>query len=588
VRRRWLREFAVLAAFLAAGVAVTWPRATYLTGTLPAGTDQSQYVWSLWWVARQVVHLGNPWFTSHLAAPVGIQLGFDTLMPLLGAVMTPVTLVFAPSVSFNLLAIVIPGLTCYAMYRAARLWLPSQIGAIAAGAFFGLSGMLAFQDWYHINIAAGTVFLPVALEAAVRLSRRPRARQAVVLGLVIGACVLVNQESAVLAALIAALVLLDWLIREHTWPNVGRVALAAAVAAVIASPQLIAMARQAAAGGAQPPPVTNYVHFAAQLPSLFAPSPRLVHYGLTGLASIYQQHTRGEGLATFGVVLTATAAAGLIVSWHRRSGRLLGLLWLGSAALALGPTLYLSGRQLVPLAQRWHGLPVSLLMPYTWLIRMPGLSSLREADRLAIVGLMGAALLAGAAVEWLRQHAWPAIVVVAVLGAIEAGWPGRPGQATMPTALPAVDRPIAADHSGSIVVDVPFGIRGIPAYGKPISPLALVLATADGHPRAVSYTSWTTPAAINGIRSHAFYTGLVAAQRGERVTPAQLAAARRDLRRLHVGWVLVWLPSGLVAGTSEAQHHPPPPGTDPAVYRYLTRTGFRFGYQADGVAVYRP
>jgi hypothetical protein len=383
-------------------------------------------------------------------------------------------------------------------------------------------------------------------------------------------------------------VLVVWLAREHTWANVGQVALATAVAAVIASPQLIAMVQQAAAGGAQPPPVANYVKFAAQLPSLFAPSPRLVHYGLGGLASIYRQHTHGESLATFGAVLTVIAAVGLIVSWRRRSGRLLGLLWLGSAALALGPTLYLSGHQLVPLAQRWHGLRVSQLMPYTWLIRVPGLSSLREADRLAIVGLLGAALLAGAAVEWLRQHAWPVIVVVAVLAAIEAGWPGRPGQVSMPAALPAVDRPIAADHSGSIVVDVPFGIRGISTYGKPISPLALVLATADGHPRAVSYTSWTTPRTIHGIRSHAFYTGLVAAQRGERITPAELAAARRDLRRLHVGWVLVWLPSLRAAGTSQAQHQPSPLTSDPVVYRYLTHTGFRFDYQADGVAVYRP
>ena len=34
---------------------------------------------------------------------------------------------------------------------------------------------------------------------------------------------------------------------------------------------------------------------------------------------------------------------------------------------------------------------VSLLMPYTWLVRVPGLSALREADRLALLGLVGAA-----------------------------------------------------------------------------------------------------------------------------------------------------------------------------------------------------
>ena len=76
--RPWMAEALVLAGFLAAGVLVTWPRAAYLAGRMPANSDQAQYVWNLWWVAHQLAHLGNPWFTSRLAAPVGIPLGFGT------------------------------------------------------------------------------------------------------------------------------------------------------------------------------------------------------------------------------------------------------------------------------------------------------------------------------------------------------------------------------------------------------------------------------------------------------------------------------------------------------------------------------
>lgn len=584
--RPWVREVLVLAAFLIAGVAVTWPRAAYLTGRLPQGTDQEQYVWNFWWIAHQLTHLGNPWFTSYLAAPVGIQLGFDTLTPLLGALMAPVTLAFGPSASYTLLSVALPGLACYTMYRLARLWLPSLVGAIAAGAFFGLSGMFAFQAWYHLHTAAGCVFLPLTMEAAIRLRRAPAAWRGVVLGVVVGASMLVDQEFAILTIVVAAALLIPWLVR-HPGAAQFRAAVAAALSAVVvASPQVIAMARQALAGGYQPPPSKNYVRFAAELPSLFAPSTRLAHYGLGGLASIYRQHTTGESLATFGIVLTVLAVFGLIASWRRRSARLLGLLWLGSAVLALGPTLYVSGHQFVPLPERWHGVRVSLLMPYTWFIRVPGLSSFREADRLAFLGLIAAALLAGAAVEWLRWHARPAIIAVVVLAALEAGWPGLPHQATMPTTYTALDRPIAADHSGSVVVDVPFGIRGIPDYGAHITPMALVVATADGHPRAISYTSWTPKRTITGISRHAFYADLVAAQQGHRLTARQLAAARRDLRHLRVGWVLLWLPHSLPAGTPAA--HIRHPISWPTVYRYLKSTGFRFRYQAEGVAVYRP
>ena len=405
--RPWAREVIVLTGFLAAGVAVTWPRASYITGRLPLDNDQDQYVWSFWWVARQVIHFGNPWFTSHLAAPVGVQLGYDTLMPLLGVVMTPVTLLFGPSATYNLLTIVAPGLAAYAMYRAARLWLPSRTGAIAAGAFYGLSGMLTSQDWLHLHTAMGCVFLPLTLEVAVRLRRGPTLGRGIVLGLVLGASMLVDQEITVLAVAIAALVLVPWLWRRPGLRELRAVGLAAVTAAVVASPQVLAMKQAGGRGGPAPVPIANYVAYAARLPGLFAPSPRLADYGMTGLASIYSAHMSRilaaakahELTATFGVVLTVTAVLGLIVSWRRPAARKLALLWLGSAALALGPTLYIGAHQLVPLAQTWRGIRVSLLMPYTWLIRVPGMASFREADRLALLGLVGAALLAGAAVR---------------------------------------------------------------------------------------------------------------------------------------------------------------------------------------------
>src|SRR5262249_904012 len=165
------------------------------------------YVWGFWWVGRHLTHLGNPWATGYLAAPVGTQLAYHTLMPLPGALMTPVTLTFGPSASYNLLSIACPGLLCYAMYRAARLWLPTGLGAIAAGAFFGLSSNLAWRSWSQLNLGLGALFLPLTLAAAVRLRRAP-GRQAAILGAILGAALLTDQESAVLAGLLAVLVLI--------------------------------------------------------------------------------------------------------------------------------------------------------------------------------------------------------------------------------------------------------------------------------------------------------------------------------------------------------------------------------------------
>ena len=583
--RPWARELAVLAAYLAAGVAATWPLATYLTGRLPASRDVAVYVWDMWWVAHQIIGLHNPWSTSYLAAPAGLQLGYHTLMPLLGAVMSPVTLAFGPSASYNLLVIAVPGLAAYAMYRVARLWLSTLTGAIAAGAFFGLSAMLTYQAWYHLNIAYGTVFLPLTLEAAVRLRRGPTIGRGAVLGVVLGASALVNQESAVMALILAVFAVVPWLAGARAWATAATrlraVAAAGIVAAAVASPQLVAMIQQARAGGnAASAASLGYTTWVASVPSLFAPSPRLADDGLTALGHIYVSQTRFETLNTFGVVMSLLAVLGLITCWRRRSAWLLLLLWLGGAALALGPVLYVGRHPYLPLAQTWDGVGVSAVMPYTWFIRIPGLSIFREADRLALLGLVGAALLAGAAVDRARgawgdgspRLALPVILAVTVLGALEAGWPGTPGGLpVMPTTFPALDRPIAADHSRSIVVDVPFGLDNVPSYGLEPAPQAILMATADGHPRAICYTSWVPTRTIAAIERHPFYVQLNQAQLGLKVGRAQVAMARADLGTLHVGWVVVWLPE---------------PGQ--ALPQYLSATGFRFAYQADGASVYRP
>ena len=67
-RRPVTIHLTVLTGFIAAGIAVSWPRVTYLAGRLSATRDAGSYVWGFWWIAHQVEHLGNPWFTRSIDA----------------------------------------------------------------------------------------------------------------------------------------------------------------------------------------------------------------------------------------------------------------------------------------------------------------------------------------------------------------------------------------------------------------------------------------------------------------------------------------------------------------------------------------
>jgi len=202
------------------------------------------------------------------------------------------------------------------------------------------------------------------------------------------------------------------------------------------------------------------------------------------------------------------------------------------------------------------------------------MASFREADRLAILGLLAAALLAGSAVDWLRYHVKPtaaavaAIAVVLAISVPDLGWSGNPPvqvmprslqKGTMPTSMPRVDGPIAADHSHSIVVDFPFGIRGgIPDYGPPFAPQSQVLATADGHPIADGFLSRAPASTIRGLSCHPFYGGLINIWHQKHNPLSLLHAAYADAARMGIGWVIVW-PSRLPR----------------AVGGYLKHTGFQ-------------
>ena len=585
------QQLALLLCYLAGGVVVTWPLASYLGRRVPDIPDPASYIWSLWWVAHQVMHLANPWSTVQMAAPAGVQLGYDTLMPVLGLAMLPVTALAGPAVSYGVLVTVLPGTACYLTYRAARLWL-RPAGAVAAGALYGYSTMLTWQDWYHLNIAAGAAVLPLALEASVRLRRGPGLRQAITLGLVLGLATGVNQESAVLAGLLAGLAVAPWLLAHPSPVRMRAAAVAALTTMAVAAPQLAAMAVQARAGAAAAPATELpywYRRLGAGPLTLFSPSPRLRSWGLGSLAAGYH-YARAEAVPAFGGTLTLLALAGLLISWRRRGARPLALLWLGSAALAMGSAVWAGHRSYLPVPVTRGGVGLSAVLPFTWLVQLPGLSAFREADRFALLGLLPAALLAGSMVDWLVCNAHltrsspsakravlaGCLLAAAVAGAAaEAGWPGggpdSPTGRMVRTSLPALDRPIAADRSRSIVVDVPFGIRGgLPErFGASVYPQALLLGAEDGHPRAVSYTSWIPVPTLIAISRHPFYARLAAAQNGLPVTAQQAAQARLDARRMDVGWVLVW------------------PKRDPWVLRYLSEAGFRLSYRADGVAVYR-
>ena len=170
-RRPLTAHLVLLAGYVITGLAVTWPRVTYLAGRLPALRDAGGYVWDFWWVARQVSHLSSPWSTRYLAAPVGSDLGYHTLMPLPGLLMTPITWPW-PSLNLQPALRPVPRAAVLPDVPGGPALAATQLGAITAGGFWPVRHPHLAQLVQAEPGARGAVPAD-GPEAAVRLTRRP-------------------------------------------------------------------------------------------------------------------------------------------------------------------------------------------------------------------------------------------------------------------------------------------------------------------------------------------------------------------------------------------------------------------------------
>ena len=592
--------FLAVVAYAALGLYAMEPLvARMLDGELYA-TDSALSAWSLWWVLEQLPRLENPWFTDDLFAPDGTRLAFHALTPLLGVVSMPLTALLGPGPTVNLLSLAAPVVGALGALRLAQRVGLGTFPAFAAGALFGFSPIFLGRTAVHVNFSWTLALMPFALLAAWRLWESRRTAHAVRLGLVTGAVALVDPLGALLTAMLLGLFGLGVLVRSRgtTRPALGLVGVAVAVAIVVASPQLYSSVEATRAGD-------NETNRAALAPSYRTFGTDLLAIARPNPAAHVPEGVRERMEATFstaldtpatpGLVALVLAVIGLVAARRRRVVQWSAFVFVVAVAFAVGPRLAVGehplagtdqflGAGVTPLPIEHHGVELSAIAPFTWFVQIPGFADFRVAQRFVMLFTLPVALLAGFGLRALlrsgRRWVHGAAAALLVLAVLETGQQGEL-DATAPYERPAVYGPIAADHSDSIVVDVPLGwvtaINTAGARGYVIEPV--LRATEHGHPIAYGFTNRLSDERFARLGSHPFYAGLMYEQYGGRIAwptpapppPPSPAAARADRERLGVGWAVVW----------------PDPEVSPGVTRYLEATGFRRHPAAGGFVVYR-
>ena len=119
--------------------------------------DPSLQTWFLGWVPYAIGHGHNVLYSAWTNYPSGVNLVQNTDMPLLGLLAAPITLLFGPISSYNLLLWLAFPASGTAMYWVCRRWTGSHLAAAFAGLLYGFSSYIVGQGVGHVMLS----FVPI-------------------------------------------------------------------------------------------------------------------------------------------------------------------------------------------------------------------------------------------------------------------------------------------------------------------------------------------------------------------------------------------------------------------------------------------
>ena len=175
--------------------------------------DPEQTIWFLRWIPYAIQHTTDPFITHQLNAPIGANLMWNTAVPFIALVMTPVTLVFGPIVAYNVAMVGAITLSAWCGYLALSRYTRGLAAPLVGGAVYGFSPYLISHAQLHLNLAsvwAPPLFLLLLDEILLRRRRSPRLL-GVAVGVLAVAQLLTSEEvlaTSVLAGGILTLLLL--------------------------------------------------------------------------------------------------------------------------------------------------------------------------------------------------------------------------------------------------------------------------------------------------------------------------------------------------------------------------------------------
>ena len=354
-----------------------------------AGVDPETYMWFLSWWPHAILHGHNPFETTSLFVPDRVGLGAVILIPGAATVLAPITLLFGPLVSYNLLVVAEPILAATFAFMLCRYVTGRILPSLAGGYVFGFSPYVLGHMMGHPDLLM--IFpLPAIVHVALRRfdGRISRRRAIVYLVLLLGWLYLSSPEMTLTFVLAGALTLaLGFGLAGERRSDVIEVVRVIAIAGGIAVVLLSVFIYYALTSDVTAPFFNGFSDYGADGLGWVIPT-AIVRLGRTWFSHVSTQFAVGvpESGVYVGVPLALIVARYGLTRWNAAATRILLIVLGVLVVLATGAHLHIAGF-------------VTLPMPWGWIRHLPLLSRAIPVRLGAYVFLIVALVLA----LWLAQ-----------------------------------------------------------------------------------------------------------------------------------------------------------------------------------------
>ena len=326
-------------------------------------TDEQFYAWSLRWWPYAVAHWTNPLFSTQIGAPHGYELAWASTTPSVDLAMWPVTAAFGVVASYNIMLLIIPPLSAWAGYLAARRLTGRFWASLLAGAVYGFCPFELIHNWQGQPNLTMIALLPLMVYLVLRWwdGSLGRAWFTGLLALAMAAEFYTFNEAflEMTVVLAGALVIGFAVAGRAAWRRVARLAgltaIAYAAALAAAAPYLIYSLKHYQGGL-----IRQEAAFSLPLIRLVVPTSQQM-FGITPLVSYSNQLGR-TGIENYvGIPLLVILVATALLAWRSRLGWLLLGVFCFVILLAAGPSLVVTSVKhtyRLPWAALWN-LPVA-------------------------------------------------------------------------------------------------------------------------------------------------------------------------------------------------------------------------------------